>query len=344
NGVFERLCSYDPRVAWPVDRKRPPGDDFFQYCSALADGSLARAFNEHDDRALADLLYRFALATCVGAHYDVAAARENPGMAAQGVLGFGQLTWAWFIFEALGAGEDAAISGRLLDTEWVRAQERGGHSARQRAYYDLGAYLRTGVRGSALGRVFPLLPLAERSGWQDPAIVEAALATHSEIAGEQLTHHPLYYLWPATLYALARRGHALELLPRSNPFLNRALELRSVDFNHDAVLRLKEQLLRFGLLDEHRQRPLLDPLPVIIDVQITEVDEQLAHGRTMLAEREDAEHRISAPRAGRDMHPGEVWLFEVQGAKAGKAQASFEDLGEVSYQVSVPTGQWLERA
>jgi hypothetical protein len=126
--------------------------------------------------------------------------------------------------------------------------------------------------------------------------------------------------------------------------LNRPLELRLVDLNHEVVLRLKEQLLRFSLLDEARLSPLLDPLPVIVDVKITEVDEQTAHGRTMLAEREDAEHRISAPRAGRDMHPGEVWLFEVQGAKAGKAQASFDDLGEVSYNVAVPTGHWLDRA
>jgi hypothetical protein len=343
-GLFERLCAYDPRVAWPAARKRPPGDDFFQFSSGLADGSLARAFTEHDDRGLADLLYRFALATCVGAHYDVAAARQNPGMSAAGVLGLGQLSWAWFVFEALGAGEDAAVSGRLLANEWVREQERRNQTLRQRAYYDLGAYMRTGVRGPALGRVFPLLALTERAGWQDGSQLEAALATHSEIAGDQLTHHPLYYLWPASLYALARRAHALELLPRSNPFLNRPLELRLVDLNHEVVLRLKEQLLRFSLLDEARLSPLLDPLPVIVDVKITEVDEQTAHGRTMLAEREDAEHRISAPRAGRDMHPGEVWLFEVQGAKAGKAQASFDDLGEVSYNVAVPTGHWLDRA
>jgi hypothetical protein len=317
-------------VAWPAARKRPPGDDFFQFCAGLADGSLARAFTEHDDRGLADLLYRFALATCVGAHYDVAAARQNPGMSASGVLGLGQLSWAWFIFEALGAGEDAAISGRLLDNEWVRAQERRNQTLRQRAYYDLGAFLRTGVRGPALGRVFPLLPLTERAGWHEASQLEAALATHSEITGDQLTHHPLYYLWPASLYALARRA--------------RPLELRSVDLNHEVVLRLKEQLLRFGLLDEGRMAPLLDPLPVIVDVKITEVDDQTARGVTMLAAREEAEHHISAPRAGRDMHPGEVWLFEVQGAKASQAQASFADLGEVSYNIAVPTGQWLERA
>ncbi|HKP60366.1 MAG TPA: hypothetical protein VJV78_26755 [Polyangiales bacterium] len=344
DGVFERLCAYDPRVAWPATRKRPPGDDFFQFCAGLADGSLARAFTEHDDRALADLLYRFALATCVGAHYDVAAARQNPGMSASGMLGLGQLTWAWFIFEALGAGEDAAVSGRLLDNEWVRSQERKNQSLRQRAYYDLGAFMRTGARGPALGRVYPLVPLTERAGWQDAAQLEAALATHSEITADQVTHHPLYYLWPASLYALARRARALEMLPRSNPFLNRPLELRSVDLNHDVVLRLKEQLLRFSLLDEERMAPLLDPLPVIVDVEITAVDDETAHGRTMLAARQDAEHRVSAPRAGRDMHPGEVWLFEVQGAKAGKAKASFDDLGEVSYNVAVPTGQWLERA
>jgi hypothetical protein len=110
------------------------------------------------------------------------------------------------------------------------------------------------------------------------------------------------------------------------------------------VTGLKEQLARFGSLDETRFSPLLDPLPVIVDVWITEVDEQNAHGRTMLAERDDAEHRVSAPHAGRSMHPGEVWLFEVQGARASTKSATFDDLGDVSLHVAVPTGQWLQRA
>jgi hypothetical protein len=343
-GVFERLSAYDPRIAWPSDRKRPPGDDFFEFCAGLANGSLARAVSTRDDAALANLLYRFALATLVGAHYDVAAARLNPGMSAQGLLGFGQLSWAWFIFEALGATDEAASGGKLLDSEWVRSQERGNVALRQRAYYDLGAFLRTGARGPALGRLYPLVALAERSAWLNSVVFEAALATHSEATADQLTHHPLYYLWPAPLYALARRASALDILPRDNPFLNRQLDLSSVDLRHEIVLRLKEQLKRFGQLDEAKFAPLLDPLPVIIDVWITEVDEHNAHGRTMLAERDDAEHRVTAPHAGRSMQPGEVWLFEVQGARATTKQVSFDDLGDVSFHVAVPTGQWLERA
>jgi hypothetical protein len=343
-GTFERLVANDPRIAWPGDRKRPPGDDFFEFCAGLANGSLARAVSTRDTPALANLLYRFALATLVGAHYDVAAARENPGMSAQGVLGFGQLSWSWFIFEALDATEEATICGKLLDLDWVRAQERSNVALRQRAYYDLGAFLRNGVRGPALGRLFPLVALAERSGWLDAATLEVALATHSESTADQLTRHPLYYLWPAPLYALARRADALDILPRDNPFLNRPLNLSAVDLRHEVVTRLKEQLERFSSLDETRFSPLLDPLPVIVDVWITEVDEQNAHGRTMLAERDDAEHRVSAPHAGRSMHPGEVWLFEVQGARASTKSVSLEDLGDVSLHVAVPTGQWLQRA
>ena len=343
-GVFERLSTYDPRVAWPSDRKRPPGDDFFQFCAGLANGSLARAINARDDAALANLLYRFALATLVGAHYDVAAARLNPGMSAQGVLGFGQLTWAWFIFEALGATEEAANSGKLLDSDWVRTQERSNVALRQRAYYDLGSFLRTGARGPALGRLFPFVALADRDAWLNRIVFEAALATHSETTADQLTHHPLYYLWPAPLYALARRAGALDILPRDNPFLSRQLDISAVDSQHDIVAKLKQQLGRFAQLDEAKFAPLLDPLPVIIDIWITEVDEHNAHGRTMLAERDEVEHRVTAPHSGRSMRPGEVWLFEVQGARAATKQASFEDLGDVSFHVAVPTGQWLQRA
>lgn len=341
---FERLSVFDPRIAWPIEHKRPPGDDFFQFCAGLANRTLARAVSTRDDGALANLLYRFALSTLVGAHYDVAAARLNPGMAAQGVLGFGQLTWAWFIFDALGAKREAANSGRLLDSDWVRTQERSNVALRQRAYYDLGAFLRTGARGPALGRLFPLVALTERSAWLDPVVFEAALATHSEMTADQLTHHPLYYLWPAPLYALARRAGALDSLPRDNPFLSRPLDMSVVDQQHDLVSRFKEHLLRFGLLDEAKFSPLLDPLPVIVDVWITEVDEHNAHGRTMLAERDDAEHRVMAPHSGRSMQPGEVWLFEVQGSRAATKQVSYADLGDVSFHVAVPTGQWLERA
>ncbi len=342
--VFERVCAYDPRIPWPAGKKRPPGDDFFELCSGLTNASLARAFTYRDDPALANLLYRFALATTVGAHYDVAAARQNPGMSAHGVLGFGQLSWSWFILDALGAREEAAISGKLLDSEWVRTQERGNVALRQRAYYDLGAFLRNETRGVALGRLYPLLALTEAEGWHDPAIIQAAVNTHSETTGDQLTHHPLYYLWPAPIYSIARRANARDMLPKDNPFLSRPLDLSTVNLNHDMVLRLKEQLQRFSLLDEAQLAPLLDPLPVIVDVRITDVDETNAHGRTLLGAPEEAEHRVSAPHAGLGMRPGEVWLFEVQGAKPSTASASYEDLGEVRFNVAVPTGEWLSRA
>jgi hypothetical protein len=342
NGVVERIRAYDPRIAWPVACKRPPGDDFLEFCSGLAGGSLARCIARDGDRALANLLYHYALASCVGAHYDVAAARLNPGRSAQGVLGLGQLTWSWFIFEALGATEEAAISGKLLDHDWVRTQERVSVSQRQRAYYDLGAYLRSGVTGPALGRLFPLVALAERAGWEDRAMLDAALATHSETLGDQYTESPLYYLWPAPLYALARKADAQDLLP-GNRFCARPLSIAAVDLRDETVLRLKEQLLRFSLLDEARFSPLLDPLPVVVDVWVTEVDGQNAHGRTMLAARDDAEHRVVAPHAGLGMRPGEVWLFEVQGSEVSQVEASFDDLGEVRYNVARPTGQWLAR-
>lgn len=342
-GIAQRIYQYDPRVAWPADRERPPGDDFYAFCAGMANGSLVRCLTHGDNRGLANLLYRFALATCVGAHYDVAAARQNPGMSAQGVLGRGQLSWSWFIFEALGATEEAAISGRLLDHEWVRSQERSGLSQRQRAYYDLGAWLRTGAAGPALQRLFPLVALAEREGWEDPTTLEVALATHSELQAGQLTDHALFYLWPAPLYALARKADAQDLLPPDNPFLSRPLSIAAVDLRHETVLRLKEQLLRFSLLDEAQFAPLLDPLPVIVDVCITEVDEHNAHGRTMLAAHSEAEHLVVAPHAGRSMQPGEVWLFEVQGATGRQVKTTFDDLGDVTYNVAQPTGHWLQR-
>jgi hypothetical protein len=343
DAAFERVRVYDPRIAWPIDSRRPPGDDFYEYCNTLAAESLARCLATGDEAAWANLLYRFALATLVGANCDVLAARRNPGRSAQGILGFGQLTWAWFIFEAMGASDDAARASVLLDNTWVKSQERGSVAARQRAYYDLALYLRSGKRGPAVARVAELLALTDRAAWGDPQAVSAALAVHTEPLGDQLTHHPLYHVWPATLYALARRAAALDALPSDNPFLARPLSLSAVHLDHPVVVRLKEQLAGFDALDPEHLPPLLDPLPVIVDVRITEVNGADAHGQTLLAAHDDAEHHVVAPHAGRDMQPGEIWLLEIQGALPSSAHAHYADLGEVSVAIALPTGEWLSK-
>ena len=199
-----------------MDPSIPPGDDFYELCNALSAAPLAACLRGGSDAELAQLLYRFALATLVGAHCDILAARRNPGLSAQGLLGWGQLTWSYFIFDALGASADAERVGQLLEEPWVRMQERGLVAARQRAYYDLARWMRTGVAGASLPRLAELLPLRERLSWEEPELVAAALAVHTEPIGDQLTHHPLYHAWPAPLYALARRASALELLPKQN--------------------------------------------------------------------------------------------------------------------------------
>jgi hypothetical protein len=341
--VFERVRAYDPRVAWPVENRRPPGDDFYEFCNALAGEPLVHCLASGDDAAWANLLYRFALATLVGANCDVLAARRNPGRSAQGILGFGQLTWAWFIFDALGAVDDAQRAGTLLDNPWVRSQERGNVAARQRAYYDLALYVRTGTRGPAVARLAELVAMVDRAAWQDPDALRAALAVHTEPLGDQLTHHPLYHVWPAPLYALARRAGALDALPTDNPFLARPLGMSAVHRDHPVVVRLNEQLAGFDALDPDHLPPLLDPLPVIVDVQITELDGTDAHGRTLLAAHDDAEHHVVAPHAGREVQPGEIWLLEIQGARPSSAHAHYADLGDVSVAIALPTGQWLSK-
>ncbi len=342
--ISARVRKHDPRVPWPSGHKRPAGDDFFELASALAGEPLRRCLASGGPKEWADLLYRFALATTVGAHFDVLAARLNPGMSAQSVLGLGQLTWSWFIFEALGASAEAARVGSLLDTDWVRNQERAPLAARQRAFFDLGTFLRHGKRMPALLRLRELFALTERDAFRSTELVNAALALHTEPEGDQLTHHPLFHVWPAPLYALARRANALPLLPLSNPFLGRPLSIDDVTQGDELVLRLHTQLARFAAMKPANLPPLLDPLPVIVDVRITEVDAKDAHGRTLLASRDEAEHHVVAPHGGLSMRPGEIWLLEVQSARPARARARYEDLGEVSYNISLPTGEWLSKA
>jgi hypothetical protein len=343
DAAFERVRSYDPRVAWPAGHTRPPGDDFFELCSALCGAPLSRCLTSQDTRLLAQLSFRFALTTLVGAHCDMLAARKNPGQQAQGVLGRGQLTWAYFIFDALGATEEAEDAGALLDHPWVTAQERGLQSARQRAYYDLARWLRTGLRGPALSRLAELIALSKRSAWEDRALVSAALEVHTEAIGRQLTHHPLFFAWPATLYALARRAGANELLPTDNPFLSRPLSYATIDRDDPVLVRLQQLRKRFEALDPAQLPPLLDPLPVIVDVKITAVDGDSVRGHTLLAADDAAEHRVVAPRAGRNMQPGEVWLLEVQGSERSVSEEQIAELGTVRCAIGIPTGEWLEK-
>jgi len=342
--VFERVRTYDPRVAWPAERSRPPGDDFYELCNALAAAPLAKCLAGASDAELAQLLYRFALTSLVGAQCDTLAARRNPGQSAQGLLGFGQLTWSYFIFDALGALADAERVGRLLEEPWVRMQERGLVAARQRAYYDLARWMRTGTTGATLPRLAELLLLRERLSWEEPQLVAAALALHTEPIGDQLTHHPLFHAWPAPLYALARRASAIELLPKDNPFLARPVLYSSVDQCDPLIVRLREQLAGFDALDPEHLPALLDPLPVVVDVTITRVEGDDVHGHTLLSAFDDAEHEVVAPRAGRNFEPGEVWLLEVQGARRSTREQHFTDLGDVRCTVALPTGEWLDKA
>ena len=343
DAAFAPVRAYDPRVAWPVDSRRPPGEDFHAFCEVLANQELGACLQGGDAPAWANLLYRFALATLVGASCDMLAARRNPGRSAQRILGFGQLTWAWFIFAALDARDEAARAGALLDNPWVKGQERGGVAVRQRAYYDLALFMRTGKRGPTMQRLPELLSLSDKSAFEDAAKLRAALCVHTESRADQFTHRALYHVWPAPLYALARRAGALDLLPSDNPFLSRPLSMNTVHLDHPIVVRLREQLAGFDALDPERLPALLDPLPVIVDVEITGVEGDDAHGRTLLSAFDDAEHHVVAPCAGRNIRPGEIWLLEVQSARPSSARAHYADLGDVDVTIALPTGQWLNK-
>lgn len=341
DAAFERVSQYDPRVAWPAERTRPPGEDFYDYCNALAARPLADCLKYDEWVAFAQLLFRFAFATLVGAHCDVLAARRNPGLSAQGLLGFGQLTWSFFIFDALGAKHEAERTWKLLEDDWVSRQERGTVAARQRAYYDLARLLMTGERGAALGRLAELEAMRERSAWHDSQLVAAALCVHTEPLADQLTHHPLYWAWPAPLYSLARRAGAVELLPADNPFLSRPLRASSVDQQDPMLVRLREQLAGIDALDPEHLPALLDPLPVIVDVEITSIEGEDVYGHTLLSAYDDAEHRVVAPRGDRKMRPGEIWLLEVKGSRRSTTQLAHI---ERACSIALPTGEWLEKA
>ena len=341
--VWEHLQTLDPRMVWPIELRNPPGQLFYELTSALAGPALSAARHGGQAGELATVLYRWARATLVGCLWDVVACRYNPGMSAQGVLGFGQLIWAYFVFEALGADDDADSAGRLLDDPWVREQERALLFTRQRAYYDLGLWLRSGQAGPQLLRLRELLPLAKRPAWNEPNRVEAGLKVHAELHGDQLTHAPLYFGWAAPLHALARRAQAQDLIPADNPFLAAPLSVEQVDLQEPLLAGLRQMEVQLMLLADAPAPPLLDPLPVIVEVRITEVRDGQAIGHPLVSDSAGAEHRVKAPCSGLQIAAGETWALRAESATPARGTRNIDGMGDVAYRISHPTGSWICR-
>jgi hypothetical protein len=93
----------------------------------------------------------------------------------------------------------------------------------------LALYLHNGSQGDELDALEPMLPMVQQESWRDPEKVKAAVKAHAQTRGEQFVHDSVKWTWPATLYALARRANALDLLPRDNPFLDTPLDVSKVD-------------------------------------------------------------------------------------------------------------------
>jgi len=336
--IWEGLAQLDPEVPWPEDAPRPAGDACFELTHALCGEPLATCCEGGDRTAWANLLYRWALTTHVGARWDRLACRYNPGTSAQGILGHGQLTWAWFILDAMGATQEAVQVGVLLDTAWVRAQERSVLSVRQRAWFDLGAWLRSDDEGAQLGRLHELVDLVKEDAWKDAATVSAALKLHAELRGDQFTHHPLYWCWPAPLYALARRAGANDRLSSDNPFLRNPVSIDDVVVG-EVIKGLRAFNDKLDAIEGQRLPPLLDPLPVIVDVKITSVDDVEVSGRTLLGG-DEGEHDVRAPGAGAPIEVGQIWSLEVEDSLRTVVGG---DSGGPRRRIAIPTGRWLDR-
>ena len=185
---------------------------------------------DRNTERLPTILYLYAQAGRVGALWNLYAHRVFPEKVISGrCLGYGFVIWAYFIYSALGAEAEAQECAGLLQLDIVRDQERGNLFRGQAALYDLAMFLHTGTQGDELNLLEPMLPLIHHESWEDPAKVTAAVKAHAYTRGEQFVHDGIRWTWPATLYALARRANAVELLPRDNPFLCASLDVTQVD-------------------------------------------------------------------------------------------------------------------
>ncbi len=185
---------------------------------------------ERNSSQLPTILYTYASAARVGALWNLYAVNAFPGRKLWGhCLGRGHLIWAYFILRALGAEQGAQECGRLLEIESVREMERSDLFRNQKSHYDLALHLHNGSQGDDLNALEPMLPMLQPENWRSPDKVNGAVKAHAQSRGEQFVHDSVKWTWPATLYALARRADALQLLPRDNPFLDTPLEVSQVE-------------------------------------------------------------------------------------------------------------------
>lgn len=201
---------------------------------------------ERNPDCLPVILYCCATAARVGALWNLYAWRTLNGKNFWGdCIGNGHLIWAYFIYTAMGCHHEAQECGQLLNLEMVRKKERSALWRNQISYFDLALFLHNEIRGDELNALEPVLALARRESWLDPAAVDAALKTHCQTRGEQFVHETLRWTWPSTLYSLARRAGALDCLPRDNPFVDTPLDISQVDQAHPWLQFFRELEKRY---------------------------------------------------------------------------------------------------
>jgi hypothetical protein len=231
-------------ISQSLDTLRPmsPEDLFFGKGNVLRTRAISFFLHDLDGKPLdtwlidrnssrlPTILYVYASAARVGALWNLYALNAFPDKKLAGhCLGRGYLIWAYFILSAMKAEKGAQECGRLLELEAVRDEERSALFRHQKAYYDLALHLHNGSQGDELNALEPMLPMLQQENWRDPEKVKAAVKAHAQTRGEQFVHDSVKWTWPATLYALARRADALDLLPRDNPFLDTPLDVSKVE-------------------------------------------------------------------------------------------------------------------
>jgi hypothetical protein len=205
---------------------------------------------DRNSSQLATILYVYASAARLGALWNLYALNAFPDKKLSGhCLGRGYLIWAYFILRAMKAENGAQECGRLLALEAVRDKERSALNRNQKSHYDLALYLHNGSQGDELKALEPMLPMVQQKNWRDPEMVKAAVKAHAQTRGEQFVHDTVKWTWPATLYALARRADALDLLPRDNPFLDTPLDVSKVDRSDPWLQEFRALESRFRALN-----------------------------------------------------------------------------------------------
>jgi hypothetical protein len=294
---------------------------------------------------LATLLYEHAYANLIATSFAFVCGHYRPTVSCSfAPLGTGDPTWSYFVFLALGCEDEATRLGDLLMHPAAQTAERAPWEKNREAYCDLAVYLHQAEAGLNLAVIDPVMVLSEPTAWDDPENIIQALQYHCVKRGESFTHPSRRWMWPAPIYALARRCQARDKLPPDNPFLNQWRDRSDIDWTSVFIGRLQEIDKKLSRFVESGYPQLMPVAPTLVSARVEAIENGKIFGITDPQSIGGQEFAVKGSLdLGQPPNVGELWNFKMTSTGSVYIAETHPDLGNIHYEKYRLEGIWTNQ-